>query len=49
VRAASTITASYPRKRGIQYAAAFRFITNALEDWIARFAGDDGECGCRKK
>jgi len=30
---------SYSAKRGIQYAAASRFITDALEYWIAGQAG----------
>jgi hypothetical protein len=28
-----------PRKRGIQYAAAFRSIANASDYWIARLRG----------
>jgi hypothetical protein len=37
--ACSTTGRHTPRKRGIQYAAASRSITYALEYWIIRFRG----------
>jgi hypothetical protein len=30
----------YPRKRMIQYAAAYRFIKRSLEYWIPRLRGE---------
>ena len=38
-KACSTNSRHTPRKRGIQYAAAFDSITDVSEYWFARFRG----------